>query len=109
MTCVRTWHAWRCDGCGVEMNWEHGETAEAELPPGWRATLGWGVHACAAVCQEKIQTAHRALDGKLYIFLEPGERTFIHRPPSPAPPVVQPPPSRKRGRQPKAPPVAVFG
>lgn len=110
MTCARTWHLWRCDGCGKEQQLEHGEWAEPALPEGWFATLGWGLHACSEACRETIQTKHRAETGKVFIFIEWREQEVARpQPPPPPPPeslLAQP---RRRGRPPRQKPPAVFG
>lgn len=113
MTCAKSWHRWRCDGCGREETIRHGEEGWPDIPPGWMATLGWGYHACSVTCREQIQAKHQEEFGKVFIFLDPGERTGIDRrpekwpPPSAAPP-APPPAQKRRGRPPKVRP-GVFG
>ncbi len=114
MSCPKSWHLWRCDGCGKEEQREHGEWAEPAIPSGWRATLGWGVHACSAACQDSIQAKHQAETGKLYLFLDADERTGIIRRPTPAELLAEdsasalPLPTPRRGRPPKVKP-GTFG
>jgi hypothetical protein len=72
MSCVRSWHLWRCDaeGCGKQEKLEHGELAEAAIPSGWYATIGWGLHACSAAHRDLINAQHKAKTGKVYLFIE---------------------------------------
>jgi hypothetical protein len=72
MSVTRSWHVYRCDadGCGVEKRWEHGEFAEAEIPPRWFQARGFSLHACSAAHRDLINAHHQAKTGKRYIFIE---------------------------------------
>jgi hypothetical protein len=70
MSRAKTWHLWRCDGCGMEKQLPHGDWAEPQLPVDWFQSIGWDKHACSEGCLDAIQTAHQRESGKRYIFLE---------------------------------------
>lgn len=68
MSCVKTWHLWRCDECGKERKLEHGKWAEARLPRGWRDALGRGLNACSLRCEQAIDSKQN--DGRGYIWVD---------------------------------------
>lgn len=80
MSIANTWHLWHCDGCDAEVNLAHGQWAEPETPHGWRATMGRGLHACSAACQEKVQQKHQDAKGRLFLWFDADNRN----PPPPA-------------------------
>lgn len=67
MSCVRTQHLWRCDGCGKEAWLGHGEWAEPATPRHWRQALGFVFHACSARCVERVDKAEG--NGRQFIWL----------------------------------------
>lgn len=85
MSCVRTLHTWRCDGCGAEKKLAHGEWAEPRIPAGWAQVIGYGLHACSVECREKVDNAHADESDRRFLWRDPETPNlgFTYRPPEP--------------------------